>query len=432
MLDEPATDKPDDAAPEAAAAPKMERRFDAIKVRGLKPYRRESDGALLFEGVITREGILEYTRADGSVRRELVTRQAVMDTARTMPRSAVTLQHPPEGMITPKTYQARSVGDVDGEASVEEDAQGAFVRVKLAVRREDAIRAIEEDGVSELSAGYMAVIDQTPGVHPRYGSFDVSQVGRVCNHSAIVPDGRAGETVSLLRADSSDAASVAVASFAPVSLQAPSGATTPSPEDGTMKQSLILLLSALGVERLDSEDAALADGLVAAKSLRRDADKGAEAEETATKLDEMKKNLDELQKKYDEAVAEAEALKEAEEERADAAERESLRELAKTLKLDADTAGRAGLRLDGSDTKALRLAIVQSRVPKAAADWADARLDGVIEVLRADAAIAAKGDGQARADFGTSRTAGVRADAADPKSEFASPTLDAITTGGAK
>lgn len=199
-----------------------------------------------------------------------------------------------------------------------------------------------------------------------------------------------------------------------------------------MKQSLILLLSALGVERLDSEDAALADGLAAAKSLRRDADKGAEAEETAAKLDEMKKNLDEMQKKYDEAVAESEALKKAEEERADAAERESLRELAKALKLDAGTAGRPGLRLDGSDTKALRLAIVQSRVPKAAADWPDARLDGVIEVLRADAASAAKDAPPVRADLGTSRTAGVRADAADPKSEFASPTLDAITTGGAK
>ena len=110
-----------DSANSSAGAPRVvppagERRYDAVVADAIKPYRRDADGAMLFDAIVSREGILEYRRADGSVRRELVTAQAIRDTAATLPRSVVTLDHPADGMVTPDNYQAHSVGDVDGES----------------------------------------------------------------------------------------------------------------------------------------------------------------------------------------------------------------------------------------------------------------------------------------------------------------------------
>ena len=360
----------------AIAGENEERRFDSVKVSGLRPYRREQDGALLFEGVVTREGILEYRRADGSIRRELVTRQAVLDTARTMPRSVVTLEHPADGMVTSENYQAHSVGDVDGESSVEESAQGAFVRVKLAVRRRDAVDAVEA-GLEELSAGYLAVMDNEAGVHPVFGAFDASQIGRRVNHCALVPAGRAGSTVALLRADSADSA-------ASVPFNSSAFGAEPQPKEQAMKNGLILLLSTLGVERLDNEDSALADGLRSARALRADAEEAKAAAIEAAKEDpevakaaeDAGEELAKLKADNEALVAELEALKAKEAERADAAELADLQSIAATVKLDSK----------GLSASALRLALVQTRVPTASKDWASARLDGVLEVVRADAA----------------------------------------------
>ena len=151
-----------------------------------------------------------------------------------------------------------------------------------------------------------------------------------------------------------------------------------------MKNGLILLLSTLGVERLDNEDSALADGLRSARALRADAEEAKAAAIVAAKEDpevakaaeDAGEELAKLKADNEALVAELEALKAKEAERADAAELADLQSIAATVKLDSK----------GLSASALRLALVQTRVPTASKDWASARLDGVLEVVRADAA----------------------------------------------
>src|SRR3990167_9426088 len=150
-----------------AAVPITVRRYD-LGGELLHPHRRP-DGTLLCEGRSVREGVLEYRRADGSIHRELVTRQALIDTAKSGARATMTLDHPPEGFVSPDSAQRLMTGDVDGTPAVEEDAQGGFVRVRVALRRRDAIDAFDSGKARQLSWGYEAILDETPGEHPGFG-----------------------------------------------------------------------------------------------------------------------------------------------------------------------------------------------------------------------------------------------------------------------
>ena len=331
--------------------------------------------------------------------------------------------------------------------------QGGFARVKIAVRRRDAIDAVERDGVEQLSVGYYAIMDDVAGTHPEFGPYDARQIGRKSNHVAIVPRGRAGSSVAILRADSADAISTgAVSAHAASTVRvardaasAPASATTPAPpatthEDAPMHKSLILLLSALGVERLDNEDTALHEGLTAARKIAADAaafkaraDKeDADAEELTKAKEEAKMAKADAEKAAGQVAAlqaKVDALEAAEKTRKDAADLADLRALAAVVKLDG---------ADKLDAPALRLALVQTRVPSAAADWSAERMDGVLSVVRADAADPKRAGWDGKMPV----TVGARADASGgghrlDADEFAIPTLDhalnvSTTHGGAK
>lgn len=383
----------------AAPALVTSRRYD----RGgglLRAHKRASDGALLAECIPSREGILDYARADGTIRRELVTRQAVLDTARTAPRSAMTLDHPKAGFINADSHKDLNVGDVDGSGSVEEDAQGGFVKLKIAVRRRDALDAID-GGMNELSLGYEATVDETPGEHPIFGHYDAAQVGRVVNHLALVPKGRA---ITDLRVDSSDAYQ-----RAPV-------ATAPR-EDAYMKPALVALLTLLGV-RNDNEDAALAAGYSAAEKLKTDAARRKDADEAIAEKDKeiekkdeeltaekkalvaIQAELDKLKGSSEVVQAELDTMKASEAERADKAELARLQ----------GVATKVGVKHDGLKLPALRLAIAKSRVDSVDEKTAPARVDGILAAIEADA-----GKRADRWDFsGPKREDAKREDGADP------------------
>lgn len=441
------------------------RRFDGGGELLRASFRRQSDGALLCEGIPVREGVLIYRTASGGERRELVTREAVLDTARTVARAALTLEHPAEGFIHADSYAKLGVGDVDGEALVEEDAQGSFARVKMAVRRRDALDAID-GGLDELSPGYAVTLDETPGEHPVFGRYDARQVARDCNHLALVPKGRGTDVV--LRADSTDAVQIGVAPrIAP-----PAGsARTPSREDSIMKTGLIALLTALGVSRLDNEDAALTEALQIARG-RNDA-----ASARAVRLDAAAKKLagavaamkaasakradaadytaakaaaDAVMKAADEFVAACEGMGEDAAPMRDAAmaardsaaavssaidaamtatgEATAAQAEVTTMKADAQkkadaaelarlqgVAGKVGVKHDGLDLPALRVAIAKTRVDSVDATTPAPFLDGILATIeRVDA-----GGKDARWDF-----AGKREDGADPKGEPKDPRAD--------
>lgn len=390
----------------------------------LRPVRRASDGVLLAEGVCVREGILEYPQADGTIRRELVTLDAVLDTARTLARASMTLEHPDEGFVTAENSGRLGIGDVDGQiviggvkrdaagmlVSDYEEAQGGFATVRVALRRADAIGAYDQGSHRELSPGYGVQLDETPGEHPVHGRYDARQIGRECNHLALVPRGR-GASV-FLRADAGDLAGQATT------------AGTPRHE-GHMIPKLVTMLTLLGVERHDAEDAALDAGIAAVKTLTtaatRRKDEGDEAATAA--LAAKDGEIAALKAAMEKMAGELAALKAAAEEaekvavaKADAAALASLQSLA----------GKVGVKADGLDLAALRVAVAKTRIDSVTAETPVAYLDGVIAGIGAGVT-----SGSANQDSRWSMTQAARADAT---AAYVDPYLAAADTayGGAQ
>lgn len=405
------------------------RRFD--RAGTLRGHFVRDDGTILAEGISVHEGIHEYRQADGSTRRELVTMDAVLASARSGARAPLTLHHPVSGFVTPKTVQQDGVGDVDGEVSVEEDAQGGFAKVKVAIRRQDAVDAFH-DGVRELSWGYDVTLDETPGEW-RGQRYDARQVDRKINHLALVPRGRGGPNVALRR-DSADADYVG-----PVPPPAPPRRDTHS-QELAMKR-LPLLLAALGVEQhYDSDEAAIDAALPVAKRLKADAaaleaekacraDADQSAEEMKADMEKMKEDMeakqaemDALQGKYDMVKKELDEMNEAEAERADAVQVERLTAIAKKL----------SIKTDGLDKAGLRRAIVCTRIDSIEGK-SDAYIDAALDMIAAEAD---KGRADSRYDFG--QDDGTRTDGDDKRADaFFDPTMAradearATTIGGA-
>ena len=166
----------------------------------LMPSTDGPGGCLLVEGVVARPGIYEYVMGDGTVRRELVPRDALwkVDSIETLARSPVTLEHPTE-MVTPENVRSYVHGDV-GEEVIE--AKGGFVKIRMAIRTKEAMAATER-GKIQLSPGYKVDILEESGEDPEFGKYDAIQIGREYNHVAIVDSARGGD-VCLLRIDSAE------------------------------------------------------------------------------------------------------------------------------------------------------------------------------------------------------------------------------------
>lgn len=98
----------------------------------------------------------------------------------------ITLNHP-KGLVTADNYKVTSVGVVRGDGKQADD----FVQSDLIVKDATAIKAINS-GKCELSAGYTAVYDATPGITPEGEAYDYVQREIRINHVAIVDRARAG------------------------------------------------------------------------------------------------------------------------------------------------------------------------------------------------------------------------------------------------
>lgn len=98
----------------------------------------------------------------------------------------VTNNHPPE-LVNTKNSRQYGVGFSGPEVT----RDGMFAKTVLNVTDEEAIKNIES-GKCELSNGYTADIDWTPGVTPDGEQYDAVQRNIKGNHIAIVERGRAG------------------------------------------------------------------------------------------------------------------------------------------------------------------------------------------------------------------------------------------------
>jgi len=156
---------------------------------------KTSQGFLRMPAHLTRAGILEYRRADGTTIRELRPAAEVFapQSLATLRAAPVTDLHPTE-MISPANVRKLSIGIVSEDVR----ADGELVAAAVTVQEADAIAAVERGERREISCGYRCRIDATPGTY-RGQKYDQVQRDIVYNHVALGPRnwGRAGRDIAL-------------------------------------------------------------------------------------------------------------------------------------------------------------------------------------------------------------------------------------------
>lgn len=180
-------------------------RFDFSQIN--RNVKKTPQGFLRIPAFLTRTGIFEYVRSDGSVIREYRPSEEVfkIDSLQTFSGAPVTDLHPEINgepvAVDPTNAKRLQVGFV-GE-TIKQD--GEFVSATLTITDQAMIQAIERGERKEISNGYSCSIEQTPGEY-KGQRYDCIQRNIIGNHVAIGPRdwGRAGPQVSL-RLDSQDA-----------------------------------------------------------------------------------------------------------------------------------------------------------------------------------------------------------------------------------
>lgn len=159
------------------------------------------EGFLVVPGRVARTGIQQYLASElGLTDRkpnELINvyrpAEEVFhpDSLASYDASDVTIEHPNE-MVSADNYNSTSAGVVRGEATQD----GDFVLANMIIKSKDAIDAVES-GKVQLSAGYTALYDDTPGITPEGEPYDFVQRDIKINHVALVDRARAGAQARL-------------------------------------------------------------------------------------------------------------------------------------------------------------------------------------------------------------------------------------------
>lgn len=176
---------------------KQVRRFDLGEIRSAT---RTPQGFLKCPGFATRVGVFPYRNADGTIRNELRHPDDVFDpvSLETLKYAPVTIEHPPQ-MINPDNVEKYSKGHATERVEINRD----LVDTDLIIQADDAIAAVEDQGIRELSSGYKCDVIEEKGVY-NGTPYDHRQKNIKYNHIALVKRGRAGPEVRL-RMDSDDA-----------------------------------------------------------------------------------------------------------------------------------------------------------------------------------------------------------------------------------
>lgn len=316
-----------------------EARVDFARLAPIDKLARTPTGGIRVNANVGREGVLVYQRQDGSVRREYRPADEAFAAAslESIADAVVTVGHPPDALVTPRTVRTYQVGHVRGAAK----RDGKMISAELAVLDEDAIGKIATGELVELSCGYTCIVDATPGTTPSGEAYDVVQRDVAYNHVALLGEGqgRAGRDAKL-RFDGAEVRLEAI--------------EEPEPRNDAMKEWINgreytvgtpewAAANALRMKRLDElEKAATEGGDLASK-----VDELTKAKEGLTKeLADARAKIDELTKKLSgEAPPDEKKLDSLVEERA------AVREVARRV-LGADA------KLEGKTNDALRREVI--------------------------------------------------------------------------
>lgn len=157
---------------------------------------RRDDGTLRVAANLTRTGVLQYAKPDGSPWREYRPPEEVFAPASLASYGGrpLTIGHRLDA-VTADKWSDVAVGDVRDDAHKADK----FVRATVQVSDAKTIERLGKDLI-EVSCGYRCDLDNTPGISPDGEPYDAIQRNIRLNHVALLPanKGRAGRDVRLL------------------------------------------------------------------------------------------------------------------------------------------------------------------------------------------------------------------------------------------
>lgn len=103
----------------------------------------------------------------------------------------ITMNHPPE-MVDAENWRKYAAGQVGGDVA----RDGEYLRLSVMLMDREAVRDVK-DGRRELSLGYTAELDWTPGTTPDGEAYDAVQREIRVNHLAVVDAARGGSKLNL-------------------------------------------------------------------------------------------------------------------------------------------------------------------------------------------------------------------------------------------
>lgn len=148
------------------------------------------------DGALTRTGVFSYVLGDGTTRREYRPPEEVFAPASLASYAGATVTdgHPAE-FVDATNWRTVAVGHVPAPGIQD----GIHVVAPIVIQDAAMLAMVDSGDRTEISNGYLADLDPTPGVSPEGEPYDAIQRGIVINHVALLPPGtaRAGSTARL-------------------------------------------------------------------------------------------------------------------------------------------------------------------------------------------------------------------------------------------
>ena len=354
-----------------------ERRYD--RFGSSTSVIKTDEGFLRVQMRATRVGVFKYLRKDGTIARELRHPDDVFapESLETLRGKPITLLHPssiPNGLVTSKNIGQVSVGLTGDNVEVSENS---FIDTAGTITNERGVQEVEKRIAlkqdQEVSCGYKCDMLEESGFF-NGEAYDRRQINIKYNHVALVPRGRAGNNCKL-RLDEDEA----ILYDKHIELEDPNMET----------------IKIDGLEFEVSEKCAKAFAKMEAKiEAKHDADIVKATAKVEAKLDakkdeliEVKKDSAKMEAKADGLADENKTLKEAQENKMDANELDSLVE-ERTSICETATKLVKDFKKDGLSNQEIKKQVITAISPdikldEKSEDYIDARFDGIVENITA-------------------------------------------------
>jgi hypothetical protein len=143
------------------------------------------------DGYLSRTGVQVYDQGDGTVQREQRDASEVFhkDALASMRAMPVTIGHPLKEMVNGDNWQRYWVAHVGDD--VRPALDGIHTQASIWIIDSQIKERIKSKDLTELSVGYYANIDDTPGRNDAGEDYDVRQINIRGNHLALLHDNEA-------------------------------------------------------------------------------------------------------------------------------------------------------------------------------------------------------------------------------------------------